>query len=214
MNKFKLLIAFINISFFSVAQSFEGSIEFKMESNKGDTTTNIYYIRGNNVKLDQIGHASGKVEGSFVFNLATKEIKVVNPGRKIWVETKSETLPVIIGVCVVTKGANTRMFQGQKCIEYIVKNTEENTQITYWITINKYEFFGPLVKMWNRKDKQSVYFNQIIDLPKGSMPLLSEEKSLIDGKIISRLEVSKITKTVIDESKLTVPSDYKKFEQK
>jgi hypothetical protein len=46
------------------------------------------------------------------------------------------------------------------------------------------------------------------------MPLLSEEKSLIDGKIISRLEVSKITKAVIDESKLNVPSDYKKFEQK
>ena len=214
MNKFKLLIAFINISFFSLAQSFEGSIEFKMESNKGDTTTNIYYIKGNNVKLDQIGHASGKVEGSFIFNLSTKEIKVVNPGRKIWVETKSETLPVIIGVCVVTKGANNRMYQGQKCTEYIVKNTDENTQITYWIATNKYEFFVPLVKMWNRKDKQSVYFNQINDLPKGSMPLLSEEKSIIEGKIISRLEVSKITKTVIDESKLNVPSDYKKFEQK
>ena len=214
MNKFKLLVAGLTISFFSVAQSFEGSIEFKMESSKGDTTANIYYIKGNNVKLDQIGHMSGKVEGSFIFNVATKEIKVVNPGRKIWVETKSETMPVIIGTCVVTKGASTKMFQGQKCTEYIVKNVAENTQITYWIATNKYEFFIPLVKMWNRKDKQSVYFNQIKDLPKGSMPLSSEEKSITDGKIVSRLEVSKITKTAIDDSKLAVPADYKKFEQK
>jgi hypothetical protein len=71
-----------------------------------------------------------------------------------------------------------------------------------------------MVKAWNRKDKQSVYFNQIKDLPKGSMPLLSEEKSISDGKTISKLEVSKMTKGGIDASKLSIPSDYKKYESK
>ena len=33
---------------------------------------------------------------------------------------------------------------------------------------------------------------EIKDLPKGSMPLLSEETSISDGKLISKLEVSKI----------------------
>ena len=105
------------------------------------------------------------------------------------------------------------MVQGQKCAEYIVKNTEENTVITYWIVSGKYDFFAPLVKAWNRKDRQSIYFNQIKDLPKGSMPLLSEEKSL-DGLLISKLAVSKINKSSIDASILTIPSEYKKFEQK
>jgi len=213
MNKIKLLVASLAFSVAAFAQSFEGSIEFKMETNK-DTTTNIYYVKGNDVKLDQIGRKSGKVEGSFVFNLANKEIKFVNPVRKVWGEHKSETAPTIKGTCVSSKGTNTKTIQGQKCSEYIVKNTEENTIITYWIASGKYDFFVPLVKAWNRKDKQSIYFNQLKDLPKGAMPMLSEERQISDNKLLSKLEVSKMTKTAIDASKLAIPADYKKFEQK
>ena len=96
MNKFKLLLAGLSISAIGIAQSFEGSMEFKMETSK-DTTTNIYYIKGNDVKLDQIGKKSGKVEGSFIFNTETKEIRFVNPVRKVWGEHKSETAPIIKG---------------------------------------------------------------------------------------------------------------------
>jgi hypothetical protein len=213
MNKIKLLVASLTLSVMAVAQSYEGSIEFKMETSK-DTTTNIYYVKGKDVKLDQIGRKSGKVEGSFVFNTETGEIKFVNPVRKVWGEHKSETAPIIKGTCVSTKGTNTKMIQGQKCTEYIVKNTEENTVITYWMVSGKYDFFMAIVKAWNRKDKQSIYFNQIKDLPKGSMPLMSEEKTISDGKTVSKLEVSKLTKGGIDASKLTIPADFKKFESK
>ena len=208
-----VLAVSLTLSVIAVAQSYEGSVEFKMETNK-DTTTNIYYVKGNTVKLDQLGRKSGKVEGSFVFDLGENQVKYVNPTRKVWGEHKSETIPVIKGTCVSTKGTNTKLVQGQKCVEYIVKNTEENTQITYWISAGKYDFFMPLVKLWNRKDKQSIYFNQIKDLPKGSMPLLSEEKTISDMKTVSKLEVSKIAKGSMDASKLSIPGDYNKFEQK
>ncbi len=213
MTKIKLLAASLTLAVASVAQNFEGSIEFKMETNK-DTTTNIYYVKGNDVKLDQIGRKSGKVEGSFVFDLSTNQIKYVNPVRKVWGEHKSETTPAIQGSCVSSKSGAIKTLQGQKCTEYVVKNTEENTEIAYWIAPGKYDFFVPMVKAWNRKDKQSIYFNQIKDLPKGSMPFLSEERTLSDGKLVSKLEVSKITKGNIDASKLAIPADYKKFEQK
>jgi hypothetical protein len=113
----------------------------------------------------------------------------------------------------VTKGTNTKTVQGIKCNEYIVKNVEENTVITYWVAADKFKFFVPVVKLWNRKDKQSVYFNQITGLPEGSMPLLSEEKQLSDGKALTRLEVVKINKTVPDDSNLKVPADYNKFDK-
>lgn len=213
MNKIKLLVATLSLSVMAIAQSFEGSIEFRMETS-GDTTTNIYYVKGNNVRLDQIGRKSGRVEGCFLFDLSSKEIKSLSPVRKVWTEHKSETVPVIKGTCVSTKGANTKMIQGQKCTEYIVKNTEENTQITYWIISGKYDFFASMVKLWNRKDKQSIYFNKIKDLPKGSMPMMSEEKLISSGAVITKLEVTKLTKSKIEDSKLTVPDDYKKFEQK
>ncbi|MCE3228803.1 MAG: hypothetical protein K0S32_3354 [Bacteroidetes bacterium] len=194
------------------AQGFNGSIDFKY-SNSKDTTNNTYYVKDKMVKLDQFSRKTGNIEGSFIFDMNTNTIKWINPKRKVWGEQKSETPAIIKGKCEVTKGTNTKMVQGVKCNEYIVKNTEENTVITYWIAQDKFNFFVPIVKLWNRKDKQSVYFSQITGLPEGSMPLLSEEKQLSDGKALTRLEVVKINKTIPDEANLKVPSDYNKFDK-
>ncbi len=209
----KIFLSFALLAFTTAAfAQFEGSIEFRMETKK-DTTTNIYYVKGTNVKLDQIGKKSGKVEGSFVFDLPAKTIKFVNPARKVWGDHKSETPPAVKGICEVSKGKTTKMVGGKMCLEYTVKNTEENTQIVYYITSEKFDFFATLVKIWNRKDKQSIYFNQIKDLPKGSMPMLSLETTLDTKMTMSKLEVMKIEKKAIDAATVSVPSDYKKFEQ-
>lgn len=212
MRKINLLLLALALPVLFKAQSFGGSVEFKYYTNK-DTTTNVYMVKEKNVKLDQYGKKSTNVEGSFVFDLANNSIKFVNPRRKVWGEHKSETPPIIKGVCETVKTKNTKTIQGLKCTEIIVKNAEENTTISYWIATGKYDFFIPLVKLWNRKDKQSIYFNQMKDLAPGSMPILSEEKQISDGKVITRLEVTKMSKETIDDAKLAVPADYKKFEQ-
>lgn len=211
MKKIILSFALFFIGATAFAQ-FEGTIHFRMETKK-DTTKNVYYVKGNTIKLDQYGKRSGKVEGSFVFDLASKSIKFVNPARKVWGDHKSETPPTINGTCEITKQKTTKTVAGKTCTEYVVKNTAENTMIKYWITTEKFDFFVPLVKLWNRKDKQSIYFNQIKDLPKGSMPMLSIETTL-DGKTtLSKLEVTKMEKKAIEPSMVSVPDDYKKFEQ-
>jgi len=211
MKKIFLSIALFSFSVAAFAQ-FEGTIEFRMETKK-DTTNNIYYVKGNNVKLDQIGKKSGKVEGSFVFDLTGKSIKFVNPARKVWGDHKSETPPAIKGTCEVAKGKATSMVGGKMCTEYTVTNKDENTQIVYYIANEKFDFFAPLVKLWNRKDKQSIYFNQIKDLPKGSMPMKSVETTLDTKATMSKLEVIKMEKKAIDAGTVSVPGDYKKFEQ-
>lgn len=194
------------------AQGFNGSIDFKYGTSK-DTTNNTYFVKDKMVKLDQYNRKSGNIEGSFIINLSNNSIQWINPKRKVWGEHKSETPPIIKGKCEVTKGSTSKTVQGYKCTEYTVKNTEENTSITYWIATDKFGFFSPMIKLWNRKDKQSVYFNQITGLPEGSMPLMSEEKTLSDGKSVTKLEVVKINKTTPDESKLKVPDDYNKFDK-
>jgi hypothetical protein len=212
MKKIKVLALVTLLPVLIKAQPFGGSIEFKYYTTK-DTTTNVYMVKDNNVKLDQYGKKSGNVEGSFVFDLGANTIKFVNPKRKVWGEHKSETPPVIKGTCVSAITKNQKTIQGIKCTEFTVKNAEENTIISYWIGKGDFNFFAPLVKLWNRKDKQSIYFNQIKDLPPGAMPILSEEKQINDGKLVTKLEVTKITKAVIENDKLSVPADYKKFEQ-
>ena len=97
------------------------------------------------VRLDQYGK-KGNVEGSFLFDLAGNEVKFLNPKRKLWGLQKSETPQVIRGTCQVTKGTATKTIANVKCTEYTVKNTDENTVITYWIAEGKYPFFAPLVK--------------------------------------------------------------------
>src|SRR5438132_1209630 len=124
MKKIFLSFALLSFTVAAFAQ-FEGTIEFRMETKK-DTTINLYYVKGNSVKLDQIGKKSGNVEGSFVFDLTAKSIKFVNPARKVWGDHKSETAPAIKGTCEVAKGKTTKMVAGKMCTEYTVKNTEEN----------------------------------------------------------------------------------------
>ena len=212
MKKLLLIAALSFASVIANAQAFNGMIDFKYATVR-DTTNNVYVVREKVVKLDQYGKKSGKIEGSFIFDLGANNIRFVNPKRKVWGEHLSTTPPIIRGKCEVVKGQATKTIQGMKCSEYVVKNSEENTVITYWICNDKFNFFVPVLKLWNRKDKQSVYFNQIKGLAEGAMPMMSEEKQLSDGKSITKLEVIKITKTMPDEASISVPSDYTKFDK-
>lgn len=210
-NLFVFLSLFFGVSSI-LAQGFSGSIDFKYATAK-DTTSNVYWVKNKKVKLDQYSRRGSNVEGSFLFDLAANEIKFLNPKRKLWGKQKSETPQVIKGQCVVTKGTATKKVAGVKCTEYTVKNTEENTVVTYWIADEDFTFFIPLIKLWNRKDKQSIYFAQIKDLGQGQMPLMSEEKQVSDGKMLTKLEVIKVSRTSPPDATFDIPAGYTKFEQ-
>ena len=193
------------------AQGFSGTIEFRFGTQK-DTSLNVYTVKNKLVKLDQYNR-KGNIDGSFLFDLSANEIKFLNPKRKLWGYRKSETPQVIRGQCMVTRGTATKTFVGVKCNEYTVKNTEENTVITYWVAEGKYNFFMPLLKLWNGKDKQNIYFGQIKGLPEGSMPLYSEEKQLSDGKVLTTLEATKLVNTPPADAALAIPEGYTKLDQ-
>lgn len=195
-----------------LAQPFAGSIEFRY-STQNDTNINVYHVKNNLVKLDQYSKkGNNTIEGSFLFDLQAKEIRFLAPKRKLWGKQKSDTPQLISGQCVVTKGKNVKTIAGQKCTEYIVKNTDENTVITYYIAHDKFNFFVPMLKLWNRKDKQAIYFGQIKDLPEGSMPMMSEERQLDNNRILTKLEVIKITRTPPTDDTFAIPKDYSKVD--
>ncbi|GAB4201063.1 MAG: hypothetical protein Fur0023_05080 [Bacteroidia bacterium] len=205
---------FCLLASYSFAQnSFVGKIEFLYYQR--DTTKNVYWVKEPYVRLDQYSkNNDGTLEGSFLFNLSNKDIKMLSHRRKLWNIHKSTVPPVIKGQCEVIQTKNTKKIEGLTCTEYIVKNTTEDIEISYWIYENgNYTFFQPLLNLWNRKDKQSVYFNQIKNLPKGAVPLLSVEKQISTGKILSKLETVKITPQKLNEDDFQVPANYKKFEE-
>lgn len=197
------------ISFYS--QSFNGLIEFRFATQK-DTTMNVYSVKNKMVRLDQYNKKNKTIDGSFLFDLESADIRFMSPKRKLWGTQKSDTPQNVKGTCVVNKGTSVKTIVGIRCNEYTVKNSAENTVITYWIADGNYDFFIPMLKLRNGKDKQSVYFSQIRNLAEGSMPLLSEEKQLTDGKLITRLEVIKITNTPPADAVMQIPADYSKFD--
>jgi hypothetical protein len=192
------------------AQSFEGVIEFK-KSSSSDTSSYVYTVKGNQVRIDEIGSKSRKVEGSFLVDMDAKTMKFINHDRKLYGDQNTPAANVIKGNCVVKKGQNVKNLQGFKCAEYIVTNNEENTQVTYYIADGKFTFFEKLLRQLNRKEKSAIYFLQIADI-KSMFPMLSFQTDLT-GKEMSRLEVTRIIKKEVDPSMFEIPKGYNKFEK-
>ncbi|MFI5222507.1 MAG: hypothetical protein ACHQK8_09290, partial [Bacteroidia bacterium] len=81
------LFVFAGMLFVS-AQSFEGVIEFKKQT-ATDTVNYIYYVKGDKVRLDEIGSKSKKVEGSFIIDLKTHSMVSLSHERKLYIEQAS-----------------------------------------------------------------------------------------------------------------------------
>jgi hypothetical protein len=205
-----VLVVLLTLSFAGAAQSFEGTIEFK-KATTTDTTNYVYYVKGNQVRIDEIGAKSRKVEGTFLIDMDAKTTKSLSHARKLYMDQPTPATPVIKGTCTVKKGQNVKNLQGYKCVEYVVTNNEEGTVITYYVADGKFTFFEKLLRQLNRKEKSSTYYLQLPDI-KNSFPMLSIQTDL-GGKETGRLEVTKITKKEVDPSMFDLPKGYNKFEK-
>ena len=204
------LFAFAGILAVS-AQSFEGVIEFKKQTTT-DTVNYVYYVKGDKVRLDEIGAKSKKVEGSFIIDLKSNTMLSLSHDRKLYIEQSSGTPASMTGKADVKKTGNVKTMQGMKCTEYVVKNADEKVQVTYWMASGNYDFFFKLLKVLNRKDKSAVYVQQITGAD-GMFPFLSSQVNLETNKEEVKMEVTKIEKKAVDGAKFEVPKDYQKFQK-
>ena len=193
------------------AQSFEGVIEFRKQTTT-DTINYVYYIKGDKVRIDEIGVKSKKVEGSFIIDLKSSTMLSLSHDRKLYLEQASGTPAVMTGKADVKKTGNVKTLQGFKCNEYVVKNADEKIQVTYWMGAGKFDFFFKLLKVLNRKDKSAIYIQQLTGVD-GMFPFLSSQMNLETGKEEIKMEVVKVQKKAVDATQFDVPKDYQKFQK-
>lgn len=198
-------------SVIAFGQSFEGVIEFKKQTTT-DTVNYVYHVKGDKVRLDEIGNKSKKVEGSFIIDLKNNSMLSLSHERKLFIEQASGTPATVNGKCDVKKTGKEKTIQGMKCSEYIVSNADEKVQVTYWMAANHYDFFFKLLKVLNRKDKSAVYVQQITGAD-GMFPFLSSQVNTETGKEEVKMEVTKVEKKAVDAAKFEVPKDYQKFQK-
>jgi|TARA_B110000495_G_C22877564_1_gene511816 hypothetical protein len=207
----KLLTSIALIALFTISSGFaqfQGVIEF--EKIKTETTKYSYSVKGNKVRIDETG-PDGSVKGIMIVDLSKSTVIALSPERKLYMDATNKRIAPIIKP-EITKTKNKKTINGFGCTEWIVKYSQENTQISYWVSPETgFDFFEKLIKVLNRKDKLSKYF---IAIPGNEtvFPVNAVEKNM-DGTIKTELKITKIDKKELPDSLFDIPKDYQKFER-
>lgn len=187
---------------------FEGVIAFNKK--KGKTTVQYkYYVKGDNVRIEELSD-DGSVDGIQLVDLKEKKIVAISPGRMLYMDVPNNR-SLASATTKVEKTKLTKTINGKKCTKWVVTNTAQDRQIEYWVSKDGYNFFTPLLKTLNRREKQSVYFLSVPGT-EGFFPMLGEEKTL-KGLTISTLEVTEVLKKDLSGDLFKIPANYKKLER-
>lgn len=186
---------------------FEGSIKC-VQQNKVDTIFYTFYVKGNKIRVDEDDKG---LENSLIFDLEKKTIVAISSSKKLYMnmvispylDEENEEFKII-------KSNNSKIIKGYKCYQWRVRNTEQNTEIAYWVAYDNFEFFEEFLKLWNRREKQFSFFLKIPDIS-GVFPMLQVERTLLRDER-SRHEVVSIEKKEIKDDVFAIPENYKNYD--
>lgn len=218
MKKYFLLIILFFIGFQSFGQKknrpkFEGKIKFARIT-QTDTTYFSYLVKGDKVKFISYDPCIGdeQMQEYLLFDLAKKKIIAVKPSFRTYIVLQNKPYaPLPREEFNIIKSKNNKKILGKKCYQWRAKNKKENTEIAYWVNDKyNYDFFIPLLKLWNRVEKHAEYFLQIPDNP-GVFPFLSTERSIVrDFRM--KLAMVEITYQLLDDSLFIIPAEYTNYD--
>lgn len=190
------------------SKGFEGIIEL-LEKNSFDTVSYQLTIKQNVVKLDK-NIKNGKPEESLIFDLEKETITALNHNKKMYCNIPVNSFNnVFTKDYKIIKSNNTKVISGFNCQQWRVKNNTENTEITFWVTGNKYYFYQKFVQLWNKTDNCYQYFLTIPDAG-GFMPLQQIERTLLRD-IKSSVTVNRIVNKEVENSQFEIPKTYLLF---
>jgi len=194
-------------------KKFEGKIKF-IKITQTDTTYFAYFVKGDMVRFISYDPCIDKEENQeyLLFFLNKKKIVAIKPTyqtyivlpNKKYVSLPSEEFQFI-------SSNNYKTILGRKCYQWREKNKNENTEIAFWVNKDyNYDFFVPMLKLWNRVEKHATYFLQIPDT-QGAFPFLSTERSLVrDFRM--KLLVTEIDYMSLDDTFFTIPANFANYE--
>jgi len=193
-------------------KSFEGLIRFHQIINE-DTLLYTYFIKDRMVRMDIHENNNPNIpsDSYMLFYLDQKLIYAFKPSRKVYknvvanpyISTNDENFRII-------KSANSKRIHGYNCYQWRVRNKNQNTEVSYWVANDQFDFFEDFLKLWNRSEKHASYFLKIPDT-KGFFPLLSEERTTLREEKMT-LKVVDIQRKTLDNSFFEIPKDYRNYD--
>ena len=202
-------LLFMALGMSSSFAQFEGVICFS-KITPTDTVQYVYYVKNQQVRLDELTKRTGTSAGSLLGNLDDKKIVSVNYERKLYMDYKPGSAAAPVGKPEVKALAGTKKIVGLNCKGYEVKNQADGSVVTYYVSATPCRFIKELLTLLQRKDKISVYFLQLNEAKDG-FPFLAIQKDL-NGKEITRLEVTQYTTKPVDAKYFAVPAGFQKYQ--
>jgi len=206
----KSLLTFLIASILTsglLAQDFEGTIEFK-NVKKGRTTTYIYYVKGDFVRLEEYG-SKKTITDLAIINLKEEKVYLLSPERKSYMILNTTHSKKDMSKTKVEMTKESKTILGYPCKKWRISNADLNAIVTYWVTSGNYDFFVKLLGTLRRKDYNSLFYQQV-PAAIGYFPMVSVWTDL-NGIEHERLEVTKIDQRVLRGNFFSIPSDYKEI---
>lgn len=202
-----LLFSFVVSVVFSQVK-FEGEVNY-VKTTYSDTSYYTYIIKGDYVRINE-SNKYKKLVKSYIVNLQNKSILVINPNTQIYTTIDSKKVSNTSQEMRVINTGNYKYINGYKCNQWRVKNEGKNTEITYWVAGDKFNFYTPISQVATPLDDFYLFYNALPTAKlNGSMPMLIENKTLLRATK-STLSVISIKSHPVDDSVFSV-ANYQKF---
>ena len=204
---FGLMFGFLLMAATGFSQ-FEGYIKFT-KTTGSVATTYKYYVKGYHVRVEELTE-DGEVTGVMLVDTKNSNAIALNPERGLYMDVPNgRSLPEVTADVAELK--NRKEMHGYQCNEIRVTSKSDDRIVSYWCAKGDFDFFLPLLKTLNRKDKLALYFREIEGM-EGVFPMIGEERKL-DGTVVSKLAVETVTKASIADDFFAIPAGYTKFEK-
>ena len=202
------LFALVLVATSTQAQRFEGSIGFT--KNIGPVTANyIYHVKGDMIRVEELDE-TGAIQGIMLVDTKKNSVVALSPERKMYIDVPNRRKSGETPTEVKATGKH-QTINGYDCEEWLVQSAEEGRKVSYWVASKDFDFFVPMLKTLNRKDKMALYYMSLPNAD-GTFPMRGTEVKS-DGMELTRLEVTKVQKSTLTADMFSIPTGYTKFER-
>jgi len=209
MNFILSCILLYNFSFNPLnteAQPFEGTLTL-LKKTQTDTTFLVIRVKGDMVRIDELDKEE-HLQTYKLIDLLNNTIKVVNPEKKLYMLIGAKRKnPANSPNYEVEKTGNYKIINNYTCYQWRVVNSEDDTDMTFWVANDNFTFFDDLLRIYGTDEKDSLYYYLQFSNTDGYFPMLAVERSILRKKRME-LEVTRIDKAHLSNDLFEVPMYY------
>lgn len=212
MKKLLITLLFTLFGFFaSFSQNFEGRIDV-VKRTLSDTLYYTYSIKQKFIRIDEYDRYK-RLQQYYIINIKDSTITALNPNQKLYTKVDVQPLKALkqSDYDIINTGIY-KFINGYKCYQWRVRNKSQNSEISYWIASDSFDFFTPMAGISAQIEDSFLAFMSLpTNTMKGEMPMLIESRTLLRVEK-ANYTVTNITRTRVDISLFSIPNFYQNYQ--